>query len=331
MNVAFTPSYGPAAIVELRDAPTPSPGLHEVLIQVHASPVTEGDRRIRSADFPGMSALPGRLIMGITGPRRPIGGTMFAGRVVGVGASVKRFAVGDDVFGSTDDGAYAEYLVAAEDGPIARMPSNMSYEQAAAVPYGAGTALYFLQSLAKVQPGESVLILGASGGVGRFAVQLAKHLGATVTGVCSAAHMDLVRGLGADHLIDYRTTDFRSSGTQYDVIFDIADASSFGACKSSLTSTGRYLTVYMSLDAIFQTLWTAWGRGAVAKFGLALPTRDDMEQLRGLIEDGVFPPVIAQRFRLDQIVDAHRAVEVSGQAGTVVVSLVGPEPLRAVS
>ncbi|MFT5686607.1 MAG: NADPH:quinone reductase-like Zn-dependent oxidoreductase [Myxococcota bacterium] len=326
MRIAITPRYGPPSILQLTEADAPTIGDNDLLVAVHASPVTAGDRRIRAADFPGISAVFGRLIMGLTGPRQPVQGTMFAGRVVAVGSSVTRFAVGDDVFGSVDAGAYAEQLVVSADGPVAMMPSGVGYAEAAAIPYGAGTALHFLAELADVQPGESVLILGASGGVGRYAVQIAKHLGAQVTAVCSRRSFELVAGLGADHLIDHATEDFTASTTCYDVIFDVADATNFHRCRDSLTPTGRYLTLYISVQALMISAWTAMVGGKRAIFAVSMGNQARTEVQRDLLAQGVIRPVIAERFSLEQVAAAHTLAE-TGVHGEVMV-MPAPEPAR---
>src|SRR5262245_9213737 len=251
MKAAFTPTYGPADILETRDVPMPNVGAHDVLVQVHASPVTAGDVRLRAGDFPSFTKL-ARLVLGLFRPKHPVQGTMFAGRIVEVGAAVERYAVGDDVFGFTGHGAYAEYLAMPEDGAMAKMPSNMGYDEVAAVPYGAGTARYFLRDLGAVKRGDRVLIVGASGGVGRFAVQLAKHDGAEVTAICSRKSFDLVSSLGADHVIDHASEDFARNGQRYDVIFDVAGVTRFGRARSSLTDKGRYLTLLISVCVLLQ-------------------------------------------------------------------------------
>ena len=319
MRAAFTPTYGPPTVIELRDVPRPILRPNDLLVEVRATAVTEGDRRLRSADFPGITAPFGRLALGIRGPRAPVGGTMFAGRVVEVGAHVTRFAPGDDVFGSADHGAYAELLSVSEDGALAPLPANVTYEQAAAVPYGAGTALHFLRDVANTQPGEHVLVLGATGGVGRFALQLAKHLGADVTAVCSGANAALARQLGADHVIDYTSTDFTKNGQRYDVIFDIAGATTFRGCRRSLTPTGRYLTVYASFNALLSMAWSSLVGGRRAYVSVAFDTRERAADVRALMEQGLLQPAIAQRFTLEQIQDAHAAVETGSRTGAVVV------------
>lgn len=321
MKAAITRSYGPADVLQIRDVPTPTLSARQVLIEVHASPVTAGDLRLRAADFPSFSAVLGRLMLGVFGPRRPVQGTMFAGRIVAVGGAVTRFAVGDDVFGYSARGAYAELLALPEDGALARRPAGLSYEEAAAIPYGAGTALRFLRDLGAVRPGERVLILGAGGGVGLYAVQLAKDLGAEVTGVCRRGSFDLVRSLGAAHVIDYTTEDFTTNGQRYDVIFDTADATSFRRCRGSLTAAGRYLTLTLSTGALLQLAVSALGRGPRLKSAVVLPAQADMEQLRALVERGALRPVIARRFPLDRIADAHAAAEEGRLSGSTMVML----------
>lgn len=318
MLAAFTPQYGSPDVITVREAPEPSLDADQILVQVHAAPVTAGDRRLRAADFPGASAILGRLMMGVFKPRHAIQGSMFAGRVLQVGADVTRFAVGDEVFGSADHGAYAERLVVAHDGAIAVVPEGVSTIEAAGVPYGAGTALHFLRDLANVQPGEKVLILGASGGVGRYAIQIAKHLGAHVTAVCGAPSTDLVRSLGADAVLDHRTQDFTDQGSHWDVVFDVADRSSFGHSRRVLTPTGRYLTLYISLRAAWNTLRTQWSSGPKAIFAIAIGDAAQAEELAGLLADGAIRPVIAERFGLQQIREAHALAE-SGMRGEVLV------------
>lgn len=320
MKVAFTPAYGPPNVIHITEQPAPQPHTHEVLVRVHSASVTAGDRRLRSADFPGLSAVLGRLLLGITAPRYPVQGTMFAGRVVAVGAAVTRFSVGDDVFGSVDHGAYAELLKTSEDSAMATIPKGVSYEEAASVPYGAGTALYFLRDLARVQAGEKVLLLGASGGVGRFAIQIAKHLGAHVTAVCSQEAFALVKQLGADQLIDHKTQDFTANTERYDVIFDMADASSFLHSRQSLSTRGRYLTLYISARALL-AMALSWLMGQQrAHFAVYLAGQEHAHELRTLLELGTIRPVIAQRFALSALPEAHAFAE-RGIHGEVLVSM----------
>ncbi len=322
MKAAFHTQFGSPDVLRLEDVDAPVAGPGEVLVQVHASPVTEGDRRLRAADFPGIGAIAGHLMFGVRRPKYPIPGTNFAGRVVAVGADVTRFAVGDDVFGSCDRAAQAEYLAVAEDGNIAKIPGTVGYAEAAAVPYGAVTALAFLRDIARVQPGESVLIVGASGGVGRFAVQIARHLGAQVTGVCSGPNAAMVRELGAHEVIDYRTTDYTKTGKTYDVIFDTASGHGFRSSKKSLNPGGRYVTVYLDLLVLFQMLLTSViGRKRVAS-SVVLGSPDLTRDVALLLEQGAIWPVIAARYPLANVADAHHEQQRAGRlAGAVVVAV----------
>jgi len=326
MQAALTPSYGPPSVVAIREVSPPDVGPNDVLIAVQASAVTEGDRRLRSADFPGISMIMGRLMMGLFKPRAAVQGTMFAGQVVQIGERVQHYAVGDEVFGSAEHGAHAELLCLNEDAAMTHMPRGLSFEQAAAIPYGAGTALHFLSDLAGVQPGESVAIVGAAGGVGRFAVQLASHLGATVTAVCSAADTELMRSLGADRVIDYRSQAFPAPGQSYDVIFDIADATSFGMSRKALKPNGRYLSLIVSSRILAQMAWTRLTGGRRALFSVAFPSRQEMARLADLAASGVFQPVIGERYPLRRIRDAHAAQEARARRGATLVVMSGSHP-----
>ena len=325
MKAAFTDTYGPASSLTVRETPKPTlASPNEVLVEVHASPVTAGDLRLRAADFPGFTALPGRLMLGIFRPRNPVQGTMFAGRVVAVGSAVTRYAAGDDVFGAAARGAYAEYLVVPEGGAMAHMPTDLTYAQAAAVPYGGGTARHFLRDVGGVQPGDEVLIIGASGGVGRFAVQLAKHMGARVTGVSSRQGLEQVRSLGADVAVDYEAGDYLAGPQRYDVILDTSGRTRFSRCRGALTETGRYLTLLATARVRFYMALTAILGGKRAKVSVALNGRKELEELRALVEQGAIRPVVARSFPMDQIAAAHALAETPRVHGCVVVS---PQPL----
>jgi len=332
MRAATNTEYGTPDVLRVTEVERPTPGPNEVLVEVHASAVTQGDRRLRAADFPGVSALFGRLLFGVFRPRHAIGGTMFAGRVAAVGPEVTRFAVGDDVFGSVDRGAYAEYVVVSADGAIAAKPAAIDHAEAAAIPYGAGTALTFLRDMAKVQPGERVLIVGATGGVGRMAVQVAKHLGAHVTAVGSRDG-ELVRALGADAFIDYTAEDFTARDERWDVIFDTTEGDHFRGVRDSLTATGRYLSLYMTPRLLLQMAWTKLRGGPRAMTGVAMGSAEGTEDLRQLVETGAIRPVVARRFALNEIADAHGALEGSRLPGDVVVELAAAAApaLRAVA
>ncbi len=319
MNAVFTPTYGTASTLQLRHIPIPTPGPGEVLVQVEASAVTAGDRRIRSADFgPGMSLM-GRLFIGLFGPRRPVQGTMFAGVVTAVGQGVERFQVGDAVFGSVAAGAWAEYLVVHADGPIAQRPAGVTPAEAAATPYGAGTAWHFLHDLAAVKPGERVLVLGGAGGVGRFAIQIARHLGAHVTAVGRRTSFDMMRELGAHEVLDHQAGDFAARGETWDVVFDTADVSSLGHSRPALRPTGRFMTLYGGLRVLVDMLRTRRGRGPRALFAVVTGNRARTETLAKLLAEGAIRPVVAATFALDDVAAAHRCAEQRAPGDVVVL------------
>lgn len=319
MKAATTPHYGAPQVIQLAKRPRPIPNQREFLVEVEASAVTAGDVRIRSADFPGISALPGRMLMGVTRPRNDVQGTMFAGRVVEVGEEVQRFAVGDRVFGSVDHGAYATFVKADENKIIAHIPDEMGFVEAASVPYGAITALHFLQDLADVQPGERVLIVGASGGVGQYAVQIAKYLGAQVTGVCSASNAERVLDLGADRVIDYEIEDFLKSQETYDVIFDIQGVTGFWQTRNILSARGRFLTLLVSFAVLIQMAATSILGGKRAIFGVAMGSPNQMARVVDLLSRGAIRPVVGDVFPFDEMAQAHEAVQSRSSSGTVIV------------
>jgi len=322
MKAAIHNEYGSPRVLRIGEITRPTPRDNEILVEVHASAVTQGDRRLRAADFPGAGAIAGRLMFGLLRPRNPTPGTTFAGRVVAVGKAVTRFAVGDRVFGGCSRGAQAEYLTVAEDSAVAKLPVGIGYDEAAAVPYGAATALAFMRDIAAVKPGDRVLILGASGGVGRFAVQIARHLGAHVTGVCSADKAEMVRQLGARAVIDYAREDYTNNGETYDVIFDTVSGDGFRAAKPSLSRRGRYVSLYMTLRIGLQMLWGAMFGGPRAAAGVVLNNQELMEEVAVLLGEGAIWPVVAERFALDRVADAHEALESGNLEGAVVVSIV---------
>jgi NADPH:quinone reductase-like Zn-dependent oxidoreductase len=269
-----------------------------------------------------------RFITGITGPKEPIPGAELAGEIEAVGKDVKRFKQGDQVFGSvvTGGGTYAEYISLPEDGALAIKPANMTYEEAAAVCDGALTALPFLRDKGHIQSGQEVLIYGASGSIGTYAVQLAKYFGAEVTGVCSTTNLEMVKSLGAAKVIDYTKEDFTKSDQTYDVIFDVVNKSSFSRCKSSLKERGIYLTTAPTpAIIILQMLWTSKIGSKKAIFGStglrpASEKTEDLIYFKGLIEEGKIKSVIDRRYPLEQIAEAHRYVEKGHKKGNVVIT-----------
>jgi NADPH:quinone reductase-like Zn-dependent oxidoreductase len=320
MKAAVVTRYGPPEVLEIRDVPVPEPGDDDVFVRVRASTVCYGDRLIRQGP------LLVRLLGGLRRPKASILGADLSGTVVSVGKNVSRFAPGDEVFGSRGEkfGGYAEFACVAPDGFLAKKPANMTLEEAAAVFVGGVCSLYFLRK-ANIRPGEKVLVHGASGSLGTFAVQLAKHYGAHVTGVCGPANVDLVRSLGADAVIDYTTQDFTRDGPIYDVICDVMGKSGFPASLRALKPRGRYLLVGFSggilaiLAAVLRGMWTHLRGRAVFMAGPARPVQADLEFLKTLIEDGRLRAVIGRTYPLADIVEAHRHADGGHKVGNVVV------------
>jgi NADPH:quinone reductase-like Zn-dependent oxidoreductase len=311
--------YGPPEVLQLKEVQKPAPKDDEVLIKVHASTVTSGDVRLRSFTWAPWFWLPGRIMYGITRPRRKIPGNELSGDIEAVGKDIKRFKEGDPVFGITwttsFGGANADYICLPEH-EVAIKPANMTYEEAAATPIGGLTALVLLRK-GEIQSGQRVLVLGASGSVGSFALQLAKYFGAEVTGVCSTANMEIVKSLGADHVIDYTKEDFTKSGQTYDVIFDAVMKTSFSRCKGSLTPKGVFITVDYPLLTAF---WTSMMSRKKVVFGIANRI-EDLTFLRELIEAEKLRTVVDRTYPLEQIVEAHRYVEKGHKKGNVVITV----------
>ena len=320
MKAIVCTKYGPPDVLQLREIEKPVPKDNEVLIRVHATTATSGDVWIRSSTFSPWFFVPGRIMYGIRKPRKTIPGNELAGEIESVGKDIQHFKKGDQIFGifwgTSFGGAYAEYKCLPEDG-VAIKPTNMTYEEAAAVPIGGLTALHLLRK-GGIQKGQEVLIFGASGSVGTFAVQLAKYFGAEVTGVCSNTNIEMVKSLGADWVIDYKEEDFTKSGKTYDVIFDAVRKTSFSRCKSSLRERGVYITVDWPLIAVLLT--SIIGTKKVV-FGIAKRI-EDLAFLRELIEAGKLRSVIDRRYPLEQAAEAHRYVEKGHKKGNVVITVV---------
>ncbi|GAB4363204.1 MAG: NAD(P)-dependent alcohol dehydrogenase [Oricola sp.] len=329
MKAAVYEEYGDADVLEIREIARPEPGDDAILVQVYAAAVTTGDWRLRAAAFPGIMALPGRLMFGIRRPRNPVLGTAFSGRVVARGRNVTRFRPGDAVFGFSGSRAHAEYVAVDAGGPVALKPDNIAHDEAAAVPFGGLSALVFVRDVAAVKPGARVLVNGASGGVGAYAVQLAKHLGAEVTGVAGAGNLDLVRSLGADRVLDYRAGDIAAAAGRCDVVIDTVGRLPWAAAKRILGRTGRYVPLEFAGREIGRALLARLAGGPRVLLAVSGDTREDLEVLAGLLAGGALRAVVDSRFPLGGIAAAHRRVETRHATGAVVVTMDGAAARQA--
>ena len=308
MKAIIYEKYGSPEVLQLKEIEKPIPKDDQVLVKIHATTVTAGDIRMRGFKVPAHFWLPARFALGLTGPKRKTLGMEISGLIEAVGKNVTKYKVGDEVFAETDfGGGYAEYICLPEMPEnkslktvirIAKKPVNLTFEEAAAIPVGGITALIFMRK-ANIQKGQKILIYGASGSVGTYAVQLAKYYGAEVTGVCSTTNMDLVKSLGADKVIDYTREDFTKNSQTYDVIFDAVGKISRSLVKGSLEKNGVFLSTWQSLKV----------------------ESGDLDVLKGLVESGKLKPVIDRRYPLEQIVEAHRYVEAGHKKGNVVITV----------
>lgn len=314
--------YGAPEVFQLKEVKMPRPKPDEVLIRVHASTVTAADIMMRKG-----KPIIGRLYLGINRPKKTVLGFEFAGEIVEAGKNVTLFKIGDKVFGGTTSlGCYAEYVCVKEDEVIATIPENLTYEEAAPVSGSAVTVVNFLKGKGNIKEGNKVLIYGASGALGTYAVQFAKHVGAEVTGVCSTTNLQMVKSLGADHVIDYTKEDFTKRGKQYDIIFDTVGKRSFSACRNSLTPTGVYLSAVISFSLLMQILVTSVFRGKKAKTSsngmLSVKERlSYFRELKELLHSGKIKTVQDTQYTLAQISEAHTYVEKGHKKGNVVITI----------
>ncbi|MFI6577358.1 NAD(P)-dependent alcohol dehydrogenase [Nocardiopsis sp. NPDC050513] len=321
MRAVVHRAFGPPEVLSVEQAPAPVPEADELLIRVHAATLTAVDSAARRGE-----PLPARLAFGPLRPRYPTLGADCAGRVEAVGANVRDFAPGDEVVAlSPRFGTHADYVCVPQDAAVVAKSAALTYAETVAVSEGAMTALPFLRDAARLRPGQSILVNGASGSIGSAAVQLAAHMGAEVTAVCGGGNADLVRSLGAHRVIDYTAEDFTEAREAYDVVFDAVGKSSFGRCRRALRVGGHYLTTVPSLAIMGQMLWTGLGRrrAGIAFTGLR-PPRDrarDLVHIRELAESGTIRAVIDRSYPLDRAVEAHGYVDAGHKKGAVVMRM----------
>lgn len=315
--------YGPPDVLELTELEKPTPNDYEVLVKIKAATVTAVDSIFRQGN-----QFFARMATGITKPKKAVLGTDFAGVVEEVGDKVTLYKKGNEVFGANDSaaGTHAEYICLPEEGSFVTKPASISSEEASAIPYGALTALPFLRDSGKIKSGDKILVIGASGAVGTFAVQFARYYGAEVTGLCSTSNVELVKSLGADKVIDYTKEDFTKNNEIYDIIFDTVGKSSFSACKKSLKKDGKFLTTVVGFPILFQMLWTSKlsSKKAIISFtGMRSESakKKDLIFIKELVEQGKLKTVIDKTFRLEQTVEAHKYVDVGHKKGNVVVTV----------
>ena len=323
MKAVVCTKYGPPEVLQIEEIEKPIPKANEVLVKVYATTVSAADYKVRGFDVPASFWLPARLMLGLKRPRKSILGMELSGEIEAIGKDVKKFKRGDQVFAASlqNFGAYAEYICLSEDGPIALKPRNTSYEEAAAIPIGARTAFHYLKKIADVNSDQNVLIYGASGSVGTYAVQLAKYFGAKVTGVCSKANLELVNSLGADRVIDYKGVDFTDNFESYDIIFITIDKCPFIACKRALGKNGTYLNIGRPIKSL-QMIWTTLTSAIKIVVGKNAPENAEaLIFLKKLVEKGQLKPVIDKNYTLDQIVEAHRYADKGHKKGNVVITV----------
>ena len=317
MKAAVYTQYGPPEVLQVKQVEKPTPGKNELLVRIKATAVNSGDWRLRKADPFAV-----RFIFGLFKPKKNILGSVFSGEIERVGEDVKHFKVGDFVFGHTDMsfGAYAEYKCLSEDTSIALKPSNMTHLEAAVIPFGGVTAWHFIKKAA-IKPGQKVLVVGASGAVGSAAVQLAKSLGAHVTGVSSTANMALVKSIGADKVIDYTKEDFTQNGETYDVIVDTVKSISVSRSLKSLTKNGIMILSAAGMPEMLQGAWISMTSSKKVMTGVISHNASDITFLKGLMESGQLKPVIDRTYSLDQIAEAHAYAEKGRKKGNVAIEV----------
>lgn len=323
MKAILCKQYGAPSVLHVGEVSKPVPKPNEILIRVRAAEATKADCEMRAFKFAvKWFWLPLRLAMGITKPRNPVLGGYFAGEVEALGEQVTNFSVGDQIFGSTQMrfGAYGQYVCLPASYTLVKKPSNVSFEQAAAVPLGGLNALHFL-SKANIKPGDKVLINGSGGSIGSFALQIAKHWGAHVTAVDIGFKENFIRSLGADEFIDYTKTDFTRNGISYDVIFDMVPNSSFEGCIASLVPNGVYLIGNPRLTDLLKANIKRYGKGRAVHVAFARETLEELTTLKNMIEAEAIMPAVDKVYRMGQAAEAHMRVETERRLGSVVLTI----------
>lgn len=319
MKAAINTKYGPPEVVKILEVAKPSPKANEILIKVMATTVNRTDCGFRSAEY-----FISRFFSGLFKPKNKTLGNEFAGVVEAIGQAVTEFKIGDKVFGYNEKtfGAHAEFMVIAQEAPVTTLPKNLSFEEAVAITEGGHYALCDIR-VAKVKAGQNILVYGATGAIGSAAVQLIKHLGATVTAVCTTKHVELVKSLGADTVIDYTKTDYSKAGQTFDFVFDSVGKTSFGTCKPVLTKTGIYISTELGKGSqnIFLALFTPWFSSKKVLFPIPTISKADVNYLKELVETGKYKPVIDRHYKLDQIVEAYKYVESGQKIGNVIITV----------
>ena len=317
MKAAICTKYGDPRFLKIEEVAKPTPKENQILVKIHSSSVTSGDARIRRAD-PWVI----RLIFGFKRPRKSVLGVVVAGEIESIGSEVTKFKVGDKVFGTTgmSFGAHAEYQCINENGTLALIPEKMNYNEAAAIPFGATAALHFLRK-GNVKAGQKVLIYGASGALGTIAIQLTKELGAEVTAVCSDENGIMVKVLGADYVVDYKSEDFSKNGVKYDVIFDTVGKSSFSSSLKSLTTSGKMLLASASMGQMLRGAFTSMFGSKKVISGVIKETDEDMQFFKKLIEADKLKAVIDTVYSLEEIKEAHAHVDAGHKKGNVIIKM----------
>lgn len=322
MKAIITKQYGPPEVATIQEIEVPVPKKNEVLVKVVATPLTSGDARIRGLNVPYGFKMITRLMFGWNGPKNPVLGVVFSGIVEEIGGDVKNFKKGDQVFGSKEDmGCHAEFLVIKEDGAIMHKPQNITEEEAASIPFGALTSLKYLRDFGKIKKGQKILINGASGALGVYGVQLAKYFGAEVTGVCSTSNVELVKSLGADHVIDYTVTDFTKNPETYDIIYDTVGKLDFSKCRDSMNNHGIFLLAAAGLKEYGQVLSTSISGSKKVVAGVVIFKREDLKVIAELVEQQQIKPVIGRTFELSDIVEAYKYVDGGHKVASTVLKV----------